>query len=125
MKLVLVLLIAFAVAACGLGQPTIIDGLSVGGAAGCGSCNEPPSSPNCGACESIAVLANRGIEQNWPGHPPIASLSFHREGPSVGPNGEFLSVRSGSQTVALVVFADGTRHALAVYCGVGGCRLPQ
>jgi hypothetical protein len=103
--------------------PEILDGLSVGAAAGCGACDQPDTASNCGACDSIRTIAGRHLDAAWPGHPAIMTMSFHREGWYPGPSGEkILSTRSGTLVVAVATFADGTRHAVGVYCGVGGCR---
>lgn len=102
--------------------PEILDGFSVGMDAGCGACEGPPWE-TCEGCESIASVARRELEVDWPGHPPVVSWTFHGEGWYPGPNGQkILHTRSGSLTIALVMFTAGTRHALPVYCGVGGCR---
>jgi hypothetical protein len=117
--------LALVAAGCGLlsSEPLLIDGLSVGVDAGCGACDQPPTSPDCGACESIATIARRRVDERWPSHPPITSLTFHREGGYPGPSGGMIiNTRSGSLTVAVATFGDGTRHAVSVYCGVGGCR---
>ena len=103
--------------------PPIVDGLSVGPALDCGACDQPNTSDGCGACESIATLARRHLDEAWPDHPEIHALTFHHEGWYPGPSGErILQTRSGSLVVALAIFADGSRHAVSVYCGVGGCR---
>jgi len=120
-----VALLVLLLVACSLldPQPEILDGLSIGAGAGCGACDTPDTSAGCGACESIAVLARRHVDETWPGHPGIGTMSFHREGWYPGENGEkILHTRSGSLVVAVVTFVDGTRHAVPVYCGVGGCR---
>jgi hypothetical protein len=126
MKSLLALLVAVSLlGGCGIGRTDhlIVDGLSVGAPAGCGMCIEPQSGANCGTCESLAILARRAIGEKWPDHPPIVSLLFYGEGSYPGPNGEeILQTRSGSLLVGLATFADGTRHAVGVYCGVGGCR---
>lgn len=104
-------------------QPEILDGLSVGGPAACGACIEPDTSANCGACEGIARLASRHVDETWPGHPEIATMFFFGEGWYPGPSGEkILHTRSGALVVAVATFVDGTRHAVSVYCGVGACR---
>jgi hypothetical protein len=116
-------LLAALLGACSLldRPPEILDGLSVGGDAGCGACDQPSEAVGCGACESIAELARRHVDEE--SHGPIAAMSFHREGWYPGPNGEkILSTRSGTRFVVVVTFVDGSRHAVAVYCGVGGCR---
>jgi hypothetical protein len=123
-RVVALVALALFLGACNLIErpPEILDGLSIGDSAGCGACDEPQTSPNCGACEPITVLAMRHIDQTWPGHAEIGTLSFHRESWYPGANGEkILHTRSGSLVVAVVSFVDGTRHAVAIYCGVGGC----
>jgi hypothetical protein len=118
-------LLAALLGACSLldRPPEIVDGLSVGGDAGCGACDQPDTAANCGACESLAELARRHVAEAWQGQAEIAAMSFHHEGWYPGPNGEkILSTRSGTQYVVVVTFTDGSRHAVAVYCGVGGCR---
>ena len=120
-----VVLTACLLAGCGWVEegPPIVDGLSVGPALDCGDCDQPNTSDGCGACESIATLARRHLEETWPDHPEIHSLTFHREGWYPGPSGEkVLQTRSGSLVVALAIFVDGSRHAVSVYCGVGGCH---
>jgi hypothetical protein len=123
--LAVALLVGCLLAGCGWFDeaPPIVDGLSVGAALDCGACDQPNTSDHCGACESIATLARRHLDETFPGHPGISSLTFHREGWYPGPSGEkILNTRSGSLVVALAVFVDGSRHAVSVYCGVGGCR---
>ena len=118
-------LVAWLVAGCGWldESPPIVDGLSVGAPLDCGACDQPNTSSDCGTCESIATLARRHLDEAWPDHPEIHSLTFHREGWYPGPGGEkVLQTRSGSLVVALAIFVDGSRHAVSVYCGVGGCR---
>jgi hypothetical protein len=117
--------IAILLGACGLldRPPEILDGLSVGGDAGCGACDQPNTAAGCGACESLAVLARRHVLEAGHSEAEIASMSFHHEGWYPGPSGEkILSTRSGTRFVVVVTFVDGSRHAVAVYCGVGGCR---
>ena len=118
-------MLAALLGACGLLDPTpeILDGLSVGHDAGCGACDQPSTAANCGACESLAELARRHVAEAWHDQATIAAMSFHREGWYPGPSGEkILSTRSGTQFVVVVTFVDGSRHAVAIYCGVGGCR---
>ena len=118
-------LLAALLGACSLLDPPheILDGLSVGGDAGCGACDQPSTATNCGACESLAVLARRHVAEAGRSEAEIASMSFHHEGWYPGPSGEkLLSTRSGTRFVVVVTFVDGSRHAVAVYCGVGGCR---
>ncbi|HXU84223.1 MAG TPA: hypothetical protein VN773_00310 [Verrucomicrobiae bacterium] len=104
-------------------QPVLIDGLSIGVLAGCGACDQPNTSDLCGACESLATIAARHLDKASPGHPAVIATAFYREGRYRQPNGELaIMTRSGSLTIAVVTFVDGTRHAIAVYCGVGGCR---
>ena len=101
----------------------IVDGLSVGGALDCGACDQPDTSNGCGPCDSIASLARRHLDEQWPGHPALTAITFHHEGWYPGTNGEkILRTRSGSLVVAVATFIDGSRHAVSVYCGVGGCR---
>jgi hypothetical protein len=118
MKALLVLLLAVAaLGGCGLGRADylIVDDLSVGEPC------EPCLDPRTG--ENLAALASRGIDEQWPGHPPIVTLSMHHEGSYPGPSGELLQPnRSGALFVGLATFADGTRHAVGVYCGVDTCR---
>lgn len=103
-------------------QPMMVDGLSVGAPAGCGPCADQPQSPNCGPCDSPAVIARREIDTNWPGHAPIVGLTFYNEGAYLGPGGALaLKTRSGHLFVAVATFADGSMHAVGVYCGVSGC----
>jgi hypothetical protein len=128
MKLVFAFLVLVTtVAGCDFGRTGggILDGLSVGVPASCGTCTEPQSGGNCGKCESVATLARRGFDEEWPGHPGIVSISFHQEGGYPRSNGEeILHTRSGSLLVAVATFTDGTQHAVGVYCGVGGCIAP-
>jgi hypothetical protein len=103
--------------------PEILDGLSVGVAASCGACDAPQTAPSCGGCEPIAALAVRHVDETWPGHPEIGTMSFHGESWYPGANGErILRTRSGTVVIAVVSFVDGSRHAVEIYCGVGGCR---
>jgi hypothetical protein len=103
-------------------QPVIIDGLSIGGPAGCGACTDPPQSPNCGPCDSVAAIARREIDAAWPDYPEIVAVTFHNEGAYFGPGGEqALQTRSGHLYVAVATFADGRMHAVGIYCGVTGC----
>jgi hypothetical protein len=121
----LVVAIVLLLSACSLldPPPEILDGLSIGASADCGACELPETSANCGACESYRTIAIRHVEESWPAHPEIAALSFHGESWYPGENGEkVLQARSGFLIVAVVTFVDGTRHAVPVYCGVGGCR---
>ena len=120
----LVAILAILAAGCGKVQPELIDGLSVGAPAGCGTCDAPDSTPDCGACESIADLAAHHLEMADPGHPAVAATAFFDEGPyCCGPSGDLaFKHRSDGIIVAVVTFVDGTRHAVAVSCGVGGCR---
>jgi hypothetical protein len=123
--ILLTALIAILVAACSLldRPPEILDGLSVGGPASCGACDTPQTAVGCDPCDSIAVLARRHLDETFPGHPEVAAMSFHGESWYPGPSGErILHTRSGSIVVAVATFVDGTRHAVFVYCGVGGCR---
>ena len=108
-------------AACSLnpGQPVIIDGLSIGGAANCGACTSPDTETDCGACESVATIAARKVEMLWPGHPAITSVTFHSEG--AYPGEKNLRTRSLAAVIVVVTFADGPAHALWVACGPGGC----
>ena len=118
-------MLAALLGACGLLDPTpeILDGLSVGHDAGCGACDQPNTSYGCGACESIRTIAIRHLDEQVPSHAPVSSWSFHGEGWYPGPSGEkILHTRSGSLTVGVATLADGTRHAVGIYCGVGGCR---
>ena len=113
------------VAGCSLvnPEPEIVDGLSVGGPASCGACDTPQTAFGCDPCDSIAVLARRHFDETWPGHPEIAAMTFHGESWYPGPSGErILHGRSGFIYVAVATFADGSHHAVSVYCGVGGCR---
>jgi hypothetical protein len=118
------LLLAVLVIGCSVDdRPVIIDGLSLGGVAGCGSCDQPNTSDGCGACESIATIAARHLEDDYPGHPEVLATACYREGWYAGPKGEtLLNARSESLTVAVVTFVDGSRHAVSVSCGVGGCH---
>jgi hypothetical protein len=118
------LLLAVLVIGCTVDdRPVIIDGLSVGVVAGCGPCAQPNTSDGCGACESIATIAARHLEEDFPGHPEVVAAAFYREGWYAGPNGEtLLNARSESLTVAVVTFVDGSRHAVPVSCDVGGCH---
>ena len=119
------LLLAVLVSACSLlnPPPEILDGLSVGGPASCGACDQPQTAVGCDPCDSIAVLARRHVDETWPGHPAILSMSFHGESWYPGENGEkVLHTRSGGIVIAVVTFADGACHAISVSCGVGGCR---
>jgi hypothetical protein len=94
-----------------------VDGLSAG--ASCGACIDPWTG------KSVAALARQGIDERWPGHPPIVMLTMHHQGSYVGPNGEqVLQVRSGSFFIGLATFDDGTRHAVGVYCGISSCFVP-
>ena len=117
---------AIALAGCSLldRPPTIIDGLSVGPSADCGACDQPQPPATCtDSCASIASLAQRHLDEQFPGHPAVATWSFHGESWYPGPSGEKeLHTRSGYLLVAVATFADGTRHAVSVDCGVGGCR---
>jgi hypothetical protein len=124
MKLIVLLVAALVVGGCDLGRSAspVIDGIRIGPVTDCGGCDRPQTAANCGTCESVAGLARRGFDEKWPGHPPIVALSFHEEGHSPGPSGELIvHGRSGSLIVAVADFTDGTRHALGVHCGVGGC----
>ena len=118
------LIVAVFTAGCGLApaEPTMLDGLSIGGAAECGTCDERPDDASCVHCSSVAAIARGEIEATWPGHPPIVNLTFHIEGRYPGPGGEMiLRTKSGTLYVAVATFADGTRHAVGVHCGVGDC----
>jgi hypothetical protein len=118
--------LALVLGGCGVidRQPVIVAGLSIGAEAGCGACDQPQTSADCGACDSIAQLAAHHLEMEDPGHPAVAATSFFAEGPyCCGPSGDLaLWKRSAGLVVAVVTFVDGTRHAVAVSCGVGGCR---
>ena len=118
------LVVALLAVGCGLvpTQPTMLDGLSIGGPAACGACDERPGDPSCVHCPSVAFIARSEIDETWPDHLPIIELTFHNEGWYPGPNGEkILQTKSGTLYVAVATFADGTRHAVGVHCGVGDC----
>jgi len=98
--------------------PLIVDGLSAGGPASCGTCDQPQARPPCNLdpCDSIAAIARQHHRRDVPGHPAVVSISFHGEGYYPGPSGEkILHTRSGSLIVAVATFVDGTRHAVSVY----------
>ena len=116
--MILVLAVA-ALSGCAPGRANqvIVDDLSAG--ASCGACIDPWTGL------SLATLARRGIDEQWPDHPRIVTLTMHHEGSYPGPSGEqVLLARSGTLFVGLATFADGTRHAVGVYCGVGSCFVP-
>jgi hypothetical protein len=123
MRSVFLLVVAVLFAAgCGYPGDPRVDGIRVGPAVDCPECDEPFPGGMCEPlCESVADVARSALDGQSPDEPRLISLSFHEEGCPPSATGKCLVKRSGALWVVVADYADGPQHAVAVYCGVGGC----
>ena len=106
------------------GDP-IIDGVRVGTTVPCDECEHAPDAgePWSLGGDSVAKLARDAIGVRWPELGSDYVVTYHREGCPPSPEGhQCLVTRSGTLWVVLAQWGDATSHAVAIYCGVGGCR---
>jgi len=108
----LVALIAMVAVACGSSARTpeqsaspgaVVDGLKLG------------APVDCTPCDLLTPAAVAKLNATIPNHAAIVRVSYFMDPLPSG------AQRSGISTVAVVDLADGTRSAILVYCGVGGC----
>ena len=107
----LLVLVAAAVAACGLAgmEPnTRIDGWSVGESIACEA-----STPDCTVLFPLAIET---FDVNEPDHASIVSTSLHEEGLYPNERGELVQIIRSTARMWVVVFqlADGSRRAIGV-----------
>jgi hypothetical protein len=108
--------------ACGYAGDPVVDGIRIGPAVPCPECDQPnPDVGSCHSCESVADVARDLLDVRWPFRPASVTLTFHNEGCPATLTERCQVARSGKLIVALAAYADGAEHAVAVYCGVGGC----
>lgn len=104
-------MVALVLALAGCTSPRTIDGWSIGEV---WKCTAP-------YCDSARRAAEAGLELRYPGHPTVASLTFHWEGAYRRPDGR--TETDGHPAVgeiAVFQFADGTAVAFGVGHGVTG-----
>ena len=70
---------------------------------------------DCSPCEVLTPAAIARLDATIPNHAAIVRISYFMDPLPSG------AKRSGISTVAVLDLADGTRSAILVYCGVGGC----
>lgn len=100
-----------AFAACGVLDPslapnTVVSGWSVGEAIDCSS----------EFCLEVRRVAEAGVEERYPGHLPVVSLTIHGEGEYRQPDGSMQMghVAGGCCMVALFRLVDGSMLAFGV-----------
>jgi hypothetical protein len=118
-RFVLTLAIAVMLAACSaspaphstVGPGQVLDGFPIGA---------PVDMPAQDETRQLAILA---LSDREPNHPPIVSIGTYAEdltNATVFPDQP--RTRSGSVTVFVFTFDDGTQAATGVYCGAGPCQ---
>jgi len=117
----LILAAVLLTAGCGYPGDPVIDGIRVGPVVECAGCDQPNPDVSCRSCDSVTDLARQDLRESWPEESTPTSLSFHEEGCPPSWVERCSRKRSGILWIVLAEFANGTQHALAVYCGVGGC----
>ena len=118
--LVISCLVAVLVAGCGVVQPPIDRSLSVRGPGG-GERLYPGRAFACsevGRCPELVAEIGRWADRAMPRAGAPTDVSFHGAVDDAGRT--ILLTRSGGSTwIAVMSFADGTRAAAMVGCGVG------
>lgn len=74
-------------------------------------------------CDSARQAAEAGLDERYPGHPAVASLTFHWEGHYRRPDGRLETgghPAEGCCEIAVYQFADGTAVAFGIGHGVTG-----
>lgn len=117
-RLALTLGLATVLAACAspaahstVGPGQVLDGFPIGA-----SLDIPPEDET----RQLAILA---LSDREPNHRPIASISTYAEdmtNTTIFPDQPV--ARSGSVTIFVFTFDDGSQAATGVYCGVGPCQ---
>ena len=121
-RLVLAVAVVVVASGCTSSDP-LVDGVRVGIAVECPSCDQPlPPNDGCGKCDSVADLARTAF-LHWSDLGTDYRMSYHEEGCANMPLGtQCLITRSGAMYVVVAEWSGGARHAVAIHCGVGGCR---
>jgi len=111
-------IVALLVSGCGLiphrTSDPMIDGVVIG-----------PDIPCVGGeitslgCSRLDAAVRAELDREYPGHAAVSSVTLHKDGTTIGPNGEVIVHTTGVPWWSFVVeLADGTSHAVGVGCGV-------
>ncbi|HEY7130821.1 MAG TPA: hypothetical protein VH440_01160 [Candidatus Limnocylindrales bacterium] len=105
-----IIVLAGAASACGVLPRPTVDGIPVGGRAGC----------DAGACNREIAFARSWLDAKAPGHAPVRQVEIRLPDYRT-PNGDqiLLTRSSGRTVVAVLRLEDGSTRAVLMGCGVG------
>jgi hypothetical protein len=93
-----------------VGSQVVIDGYPIGEMAPCADAD----------CSREIATAVRWLDRVAPDHPEIDHVELHLPDYRSPTGSRYLMTRSGGRTVvAVLAFADGSRRAVQVGCGIG------